>query len=370
MKNVLVVCTTDSMIWNFLVPHIMDMMKMGMQVSCVCSRTGFYFDELKEKYGFNLYEVPFTRTPYSLKNISSFFRLKAIAKQLQIDTISCHEPVGGAMGRIVGHWLKCKVIYTAHGFHFYKGAPLMNWLIYYPIERFLSRYTDVLITINKEDYVRAKTFHVRKVAYIPGVGVDVSRFSKCTITKDQKRRELGIPQEAFVLLSVGELASRKNQQIVIDALGMLKDSSIYYVVAGTGILQDQYKQSAREKGIENQLLLLGPRNDIDELCRAADIFVHPSVREGLGIAPLEGMASGLPLISTYINGIKDYTKDGVTGCCITNPLDIEAMKNAILKMRNDHVFRKKCSNKNQEIVKKFDINRSLEVMKQIYNDEK
>lgn len=367
MKNVLVVCTTDSMIWNFLVPHIQDMMRMGMQVSCACSRTGFYFDELREKYGFDLHEVHFTRSPYSLKNILSFIQLKSIAKQLHIDTISCHEPVGGAMGRIVGHILKCKVIYTAHGFHFYKGAPRLNWIIYYPIEKFLAHYTDALVTINKEDYCLASTqFCPRSVYYIKGIGVNIDKFTSCKKTKFDKREELHIPQDAFVLLSVGELANRKNQRVVINALGRINDHSIFYIIAGEGVLKEEYMMLAKKFMLEKNILFLGQRQDVDELCRAADVFVHPSVREGLGIAPLEGMAAGLPLISTFINGMRDYTKNDITGCCVENPLDVDAITSAILKMKNMPEFRCVCGKKNKLIADEYSITKSVNSMRHVY----
>ena len=343
------------------------MIKMGMHVNCVCSRTGFYFDELKKKYGFNLYEIPFTRTPYSFKNISSFIQLKSIVKQLQIDTISCHEPVGGAMGRIVGHLLKCNVIYTAHGFHFYKGAPILNWILYYPIEKFLARYTGVLVTINKEDYSLAcAKFHPHAVYYIKGIGVDINKFASCKKSKFEKRKELHIPQDAFVLLSVGELANRKNQRVVINALGRINDRSIFYIIAGEGILQEEYMCLAKKYTLENNILLLGHRLDINELCRAADVFIHPSVREGLGIAPLEGMAAGLPLISTYINGMRDYTKNNITGCCVDNPLDVEAIKCAILKMKNNPEFRSVCAKNNRLIAKEYSITTSVNSMRHVY----
>lgn len=167
---------------------------------------------------------------------------------------------------------------------------------------------------------------MQTVEKIPGVGVDVSRFKDCNVTKAEKRKELGIPENAFVLLSVGELSSRKNHQVVIKALGEIEDSSIYYVIAGQGEDYENYKRLADDVGIGNRLILLGARTDVDELCVAADVFVHPSVREGLGIAPLEGMAAGLPLISSYVNGIKDYTEDGVSGVCVQNPLDVDEMK--------------------------------------------
>lgn len=207
---------------------------------------------------------------------------------------------------------------------------------------------------------------MQTVEKIPGVGVDVSRFKDCNVTKAEKRKELGIPENAFVLLSVGELSSRKNHQVVIKALGEIEDSSIYYVIAGQGEDYENYKRLADDVGIGNRLILLGARTDVDELCVAADVFVHPSVREGLGIAPLEGMAAGLPLISSYVNGIKDYTEDGVSGVCVQNPLDVDEMKKAILRMRDDADLRENVTVNNKKTVEKFSLEASKNVMNEIY----
>lgn len=285
----------------------------------------------------------------------------------------CHSPVGGVIGRIAAHRNHVKAIYTAHGFHFYDGAPLKNWILFYPVEKELSRITDVLITINKEDYKRAKKeFYAKKVVKIPGVGVDTARFETCHVDINAKRAELGIPTDAFVLLSVGEISDRKNQRVIIEAMKKLKETApadyahIYYLAVGQGELKDEYEKMIQSYGLTDHVKLLGFRSDIGELCETVDCFVHPSVREGLGIAPLEAMASGLPLISTYVNGIKDYTENGKSGVCINDPTDVSAMVNAIIKMYKEPEFRKSCGTNNYEIAKKFDINRTDEIMSEIY----
>lgn len=262
-----------------------------------------------------------------------------------------------------------KLIYMAHGFHFYKGAPLKNWLLYYPVEWVCAHWTDVLITINKEDYARAKKhMHAEWIEYIPGVGVDTKGFSAHLLTKDErlaKRRELAIPADSFVLFSVGELQSRKNHKVVIDALAELQNPNITYLIAGEGELHETYQKLIIEKGLSDSVRLLGYRSDINVLCGVADCLVHPSVREGLGIAALEGMASGLPLISAKINGILDYTEDGKTGCCV-DPHSVEAMKAAITKMYTDSSFREACGKHNIDVARAFSIEESLQAMKRIY----
>lgn len=370
-KRFLVTCT-ELMMLQFLIPHVNHLLESGNDVDIACSEVGGRFNQLSGKFikQINMYKIAATRSPWKTQNLTGYRQLKQVIDQGNYDVIWTNEPVMGVITRLAAlnsRKRATKVMYMAHGFHFYKGAPLQNWLVYYPIEKFLSRYTDVLITINKEDYARAsKHFYAKSIYYIHGIGVDIKRFSECPVTKEEKRAELGLPQDAFVLLSVGELASRKNQQVVLNALGQLQNPSIYYVMAGRGPLAERYKESARNMGIENNVLLLGPRTDVDELCRAADVFVHPSVREGLGIAPLEAMASGLPLITSYVNGIKDYTQDGVTGCCISNPSSVTEMCAAIMKMINEPLFRMRCGENNKEIVRSFDIEKSIKEMNIIY----
>ncbi len=377
MKSCLILASVASMIEQFNMPNIELLQSMGYHVDVACNfeEGNTCSDEVIQKLKRRLeetdvqfYQINFARNITSInRNIKAIQKVINLVKKNQYTFLHCHSPIGGVAGRIAGKITSTKVIYTAHGFHFYDGAPLINWMLYYPVEKFLSRWTDLLITINKEDYQRAKNhFQMKKVEYIPGVGVDIERFSAHTVTKSEKRHELGLPLNAFVLLSVGELADRKNHQVVINALGEMRDADIYYVIAGAGELHERYRKLSEQYGIEKQIMLLGPRTDVDELCDMADVFVHPSVREGLGIAPLEGMAAGLPLISSYINGIKDYTQDDVTGCCIDDPKDVEKMKVAIRKMKNDTHFREMCSANNIKIAKRFGLKNSEKIMEKIY----
>lgn len=380
MKKALMNASVASMIYKFNMENIEILQNMGYQVDVACNfgkenpiseeEIANFRKILKRKH-IRVMNTKCPRSIFAIKDMMlTYQQLKRIADREHYDLVHTQSPIGGVICRLAFRDARkngTKVIYTAHGFHFFKGAPIQNWLIYYPIEKFCSRFNDVLITINKEDYDLAKKhFHMQTVEKIPGVGVDVSRFKDCNVTKAEKRKELGIPENAFVLLSVGELSSRKNHQVVIKALGEIEDSSIYYVIAGQGEDYENYKRLADDVGIGNRLILLGARTDVDELCVAADVFVHPSVREGLGIAPLEGMAAGLPLISSYVNGIKDYTEDGVSGVCVQNPLDVDEMKKAILRMRDDADLRENVTVNNKKTVEKFSLEASKNVMNEIY----
>ncbi len=381
-KRMLMVSTVPSMIGQFNLENIKLLIQMGYTVDVAADfkdlsvwpkeRIEQFINDMS-KLGVECIQIDFTRNPLKIfRHVRSYREALELIKSRHYSFIHTHTPIASAIVRMASHKTKTKLIYTAHGFHFYYGAPLKNWVIYYPVEKFLSRYTDVLITINREDYTRAsKKFHVKKVVYMPGVGVDTKKFSNVSVDKKAKRAELGIKDDDFMLLSVGELSDRKNQKVIIDALGQMKKEgklgNTKYFAVGKGDKQSEFEHRIHELQLDSNVFLLGFRSDIIELCAVADCFVHPSVREGLGIAPLEAMAAGLPLISANINGIKDYTENGVTGCCI-EPTNVNEMVSAIIKMKNDKTFRDRCGKNNREIVKKFDKSNIEQIMKEVYEN--
>lgn len=221
-----------------------------------------------------------------------------------------------------------KVFYTAHGFHFYKGAPLKNWLLYYPVEKFCSRFTDVLITINREDYALAqRKMKAKRVEYVPGVGVDLHKFGTSTVDKAAKRAELGVPEDAFVLLSVGELNENKNHQIVIQAIAHM---DVHYLIAGEGGERARLQHLIEELGISDRVKLLGYRRDVNELCRAADVYVLPSLREGLNLSVMEAMASFLPVACSRIRGNTDLIDEN--GGALFAPDSVQECEEAIKRV--------------------------------------
>lgn len=383
MKKALQLASVASMIDQFTMPNIRILQSLGYQVDVAANFTNpgtitiERAIELKKKLHDMQVRVFDIAIPRSLNLINIVLAYKNISDLLNSESYSllhCHSPIGGVIARQAARRKRkddLKVIYTAHGFHFYNGAPLKNWMIYYPIEKYYSRYTDVLITINNEDYKCAKkNFHANRIVKIPGVGVDTEKFAGCVIDRKVKRKELSLNEDDFVLLSVGELSERKNQKVVIDALNKMKENgkigNIVYLMVGKGDLENEFKSLVTKVGLECHVKFLGFRTDIDELCKTVDCFVHPSIREGLGIAPLEAMAAGLPLISANVNGIKDYTENGVTGCCL-DPLNVEDMIEAIEMMHDNKNFRDNCAMNNYNVAKKYDIRETNDIMLDIYS---
>lgn len=355
MKNtknrILILCTTDSMIYNFLIPHIADLVKNGYKVVCACSRTGDYFDILKNDYKISILQVDFERSPYNLSNIKAYRQLDKIIKKEKINIIFCHEPVGGAMGRLTGLLNNCKVIYMAHGFHFYKGAP-KKMAIYYLVEKALSRCTDTLITINDEDYTASKRLHAKKNVKLNGIGIDTSKFNYAPNSK-YLRNILGLDSESVILLSVGELITRKNHSTMIQAMQYLP-STYHYVIVGDGELLQNLKMEISRYKLSDRVHLMGYRRDVSLICNSSDIYVMPSFQEGLSVAVMEAMACGLPIVASKIRGNVDLIDHGKGGYLVKvdNPKQYAKAILTIEKKEN----RQKFGQYNREKVKLFDIN--------------
>lgn len=365
--RILYVTTVSQTINTFLIPHIKLLIESGHEVD-----VAFNIDqEVKQEIldlGCKIHIVSFTRKPLDKNNFKAYRELKEILIREKYDLVHTHTPIASAISRLACRNLNVKILYTAHGFHFYKGAPLLNWLIYYPIEKWLSKFTDVLITINQEDYNRAKKFKNKELKYIPGVGLKLEKFDlEHTLNKTNKKMELDISVNNFVILSIGELNNNKNHEVMIKAIALMKNPEITYVVCGIGPLETYLKNLSKSLNVEDQVKFLGYRNDISEVCSIADIFAFPSKREGLGIAALEAMASGLPIISTDVHGIKDYSINGVTGFHVQNNT-AEDYKNTIEKLIRNKKEIKKIGQYNKKFVEKYSLNNVEVEMKNIYGE--
>lgn len=366
MKKILVLCTTDSMIWNFLVPHIKALEKQGYTVECACSVTGNYFDDLKKIHNLKMNRFNFKRSPYKLSNFTELFRLCRFIKNKKFDVVFCHEPVGGVMGRIAGKINSCKVIYMAHGFHFHKRAPIKNWLIYYPVEKILSYMTDTIITINKEDYKLAKkSFHSKKTSYVPGVGIDLNKFGSSDCDIQSKRKEAGVPEGAVWILSVGELIPRKNHETLIKAVKNI--DNVCLTIVGDGELKEYLNKLINDLDMTDKVKLLGYRNDINELNIAADIFAFPSFQEGLPVALMEAMASGLSVVCSRIRGNTDLIRNGKGGVMF-DPSSVEDTENALKKLSGSGQLREKMGNFNKTAIQKYELNNAVNAFMNVFND--
>ena len=373
MKKVLFVATVvKTHIMEFHVPYLKMFKEMGWETAVAARNDYENPADCKIPFCDQYFDIPFERSPLKAGNVSAYKALKKIIDSGHYDIIHCHTPVGAALTRraaIGARKSGTRVFYTAHGFHFYKGAPLVNWLVYYPVEWLCSFWTDTLITINKEDYERAKRrLHAKRVEYVPGVGIDVKRFVETKIDRTAKRRELGVPEDAVMLLSVGELNENKNHSVVIRALREINDPNIHYAVAGNGPLFDYLTSLAAELGVSNQVHILGYRTDVAEIYKAADIFVFPSKREGLPVAVMEAMAAGLPVVATKIRGAVDLL-EGSENPMIEQSKDVNAYSELLGLLANSIVLREHIRQANQNKAKAFDVSQITIILRNIYNIE-
>lgn len=334
MKAALIATNAASMVRLFNENNIQLLVDAGYEVHIACNfekNNTFPQEEVDkckadwERRGLVLHHFATNRSPLSLDNLKAFFNLRKILSKKHFDLVHCHAPISSVICRLAAkkHRRKgTKVMYTAHGFHFFKGAPLLNWLVYFPIEWFCSFFTDILITINKEDFAFAKKhMHAKNTEYIPGVGVDTVNLKNITINREEKREELGIPLDSIAVLSVGELNSNKNHEIVLRAIAKLNRKDIVYVICGIGCKKNYLIELAKELGIPNQLILLGYRTDIYEINHCCDIFAFPSKREGLAVALLEALASGLPSVVSTIRGNIDVVNSETGFLCRVDSID-------------------------------------------------
>ena len=380
MTKVLMLASVASMIDQFNRENIVILEGLNFQIDVACNfeygsstsqeRVQQFKKELNQK-NISTFHVPMPRNISKIKDmVCSYKKVRDIVNENKYDIIHCHSPIGGVIARLASRNARkrgSKIIYTAHGFHFYNGSSIKNWIFFYPIEKLCARFTDCIITINKEDYKRAidNKFSARKIVYVPGVGVDIEKKQNIVTNTEQKKLEFGITDE-YVLLSVGELNHNKNHETIINAISMI-DFPIIYIVCGKGEKIDYLNDLVQRLGLEEKVIFAGYRNDIDELLKMSDIFCFPSYREGLSVALMEAMAAGLPVICSNIRGNVDLIENG-RGGYLSDPNDVVGFAENIEKLIADKNERIKMSNNNKKDIQKFGKIKVNNQMRQIYEE--
>lgn len=331
--KVLLVTTVSGFVPQFEMGNVRILQEMGYEVHYATNyNMPAYGNDNSRLDGTGIvrHQVDFHRSPYRIReNVKAYRQLKKVLCEDRYSLVHCHTPMGAALARLAAHNTHtAPVVYTAHGFHFFTGAKALNWLVYYTAEKIFAHWTDVLITINQEDYDRAsKHFHMRKrmwhkgcVKKINGVGIDLGKYRDVQVDRAAKRKELGLADDDYVFVSVGELIHRKNHQIVIRALAQMKtDKSVKYIICGQGDLQQDLEKLIQECGVEDKVKLLGYRTDVKEILKASDCFIFPSKQEGLPVALMEAMASGVPVLCSKIRGNVDLINHESQIIDITSP---------------------------------------------------
>lgn len=381
MKRVLMLASVASMIDQFNMPNIALLQKLGYEVDVACNFiegntcSDERVAELKQKLQdmhVHCYQIDFARNIKHMgQNMKALWQVEALMKQNTYEFCHCHSPIGGVVARIAGHRTRTKVIYTAHGFHFYQGAPIVNWLVYYPVEKVLSRWTEVLITINHEDYALAKKkFHAKKTYYLPGIGIDLEKFHVGNAEDIEKRdRSWDYIRKISFCFRLGKSATGKSCGCYrsYEASGTeLPTTEIFYLRAGRK--KQELQQLIRKYHLEDHVKLLGFRTDVAELCQAADVFVFPSKQEGLPVALMEAMACGVPVVCSRIRGNTDLVKNGENGHLVSadQPEEyIQAIEKLLRIWKNTEEVRQMRKN-NRAQIKQYSLQKIDKIMENIY----
>ncbi len=372
--KVLIVTTIGGFLPQFERNDVRILQEYGTQVHYASNfkNTIYKMDrEELESMGIVCHPITIEKSPLSLcNNFRAFCQLKRIIDEENITVVHCHNPTGGVLGRLAAFMSKRKpkVIYTAHGLHFYKGSSLKNWILYYPIEYLCARLTDCLITINREDRIRAQHFRLRdggKVRQIHGVGANLKRFDRRPDMREPQRSKLQIPEGAFHIVTAAELNQNKDQRTVIEAIDMLADPEIYYTLCGKGPEKEALESLIKEKGLEGRVRLLGYCNNMEEILQSADCFAFPSRREGLGMAAVEALACGVPVIAADNRGTREYMQDGKNGF-VCPAGSVESFARAIYKMKHDPALRQQMADYARQSVMEFGIADTDRRMRKIY----
>lgn len=391
-KKVLMLASVASMIDQFNMQNISLLQKIGYEVHVACN---FYHGntcsrERIQKLVRTLQDMRVQchqwDCPREVRRVyacaAAYCQVYRLMRKYRFAWVHCQSPIGGALARIAAHRLGIPAMYTAHGFHFYKKAPLKNWLMYYPAEKLLAHWTDILVTVNWEDYRLArKLLRPGMVYHQFGIGIDVRRFMSTSLDNKRKRLEFykkyRIPKQAKLMLSVGELSKRKNHKVVLQVLPDLKKYDVYYVICGQGEMKHPLLCEAKKLGVADRIRLLGYQEEVAQIYHFAHIFIFPSIQEGMPVALMEAMAAGLPCVVSNIRGNRELmgfdTRHGnpfhdskrlQSTCFPCN--DSKQLRSILISLLEDEALCHTLSLENQKRIQAYDRQAVSKKMERIY----
>lgn len=375
----LMLASVASMIDLFNTENIKILMKLGCKIDVAANfqhgsitsqrRVDEYKNELLSQ-NIQVYDVPIPRSIFHVSDIIRSYRMiKSIVDDNYYDIVHCHSPIGGVIARLACRGARkrgTKIVYTGHGLHFYKGAPVKNWLLFYPIERLCAHYTDVIIAINQEDYEREKSWRCCNVEYVPGVGVNTDEFQIANVSRSELRNQFGFADDDFVFMSTGQISVRKNHAVIIRALEKIRNEHVKYLIVGFGELENHLKGIVEDLKLSKRVVFAGYRGDVRNLLHAVDGFAFPSLQEGLPVALMEAMAVGLPVVCSRIRGNVDLIENGKGGF-LYGCRDVDGFAQGMQEIAIGECAQL-MSEINKETMKRFDISVVNKVMERIYSD--
>lgn len=357
---------------NYSIPCVEAAFKLGCKVYMGISRRYAEHVKCTNYPAVQFYNAQIYRNPLNVCQVYNAYKsLISIIRKKNINIIHCNTPIGGALGRFCKQHSNIKtVIYTAHGLHFYKGCNFLQYCIFYMIEKFLTKFTDVIITINDEDFLAMSKMTKRnkhiKVYKVNGVGIDTSLLEATNVDNSCIRRSLGFSENDFLIITVGDLNSNKNQEVIIKALGILGIANIHLIICGIGKKRTYLEKLCKKYHIEKQVHFLGLRNDIPDLLKISNLFILASKREGLPRSVMEAMAVGLPCIVSNIRGNKDLI-DNLSGGILCTSYDHYEFADAIKVLYSNESLRNQYGKYNQTKVKNFDVKIVKKQISKIYD---
>lgn len=366
-KKVLLCATVDYHFKAFHLPFMKWFKEQGWEVHIAAN------GDMDLPYVDEKFNIPIQRSPFKLNNIKAYTKLKSIIDENKYDIIHCHTPMGGVLTRLAAREARksgTRVIYTAHGFHFCKGAPVINWMVYYPLEKFLSYYTDCLITINEEDYHLAvnRGFKAKRIEHVHGVGVNTELFQPINeITKREYRKNFGYRKDDFLLFYAAEFNKNKNQQFLIQALALIKKQipHVRLLLAGDGPQKESCRELAISLNVEGVVDFLGYRKDIPSLLPLCDVAVASSIREGLPVNIMEAMACGLSIVASENRGHSELVENAINGYIIPN-LDCQQFAARLIELNKSSHLREKFGTESIKRVKKYSFDQVGAELSEIY----
>ena len=368
MKKLLYILNVTDGVNSFSLSSILAAQRVGLEFHMAgdfSQTTREKLDEDEKKYSIRIHQINLARSPFSLKNVSAYRQIVELINKEKFDYIHCNTPVGGVLGRLAGmNGRVKKVIYQAHGFHFYKGAPIINWMLYCPVEMFLARITDAIITINSEDYQFAlKHMHPRScIYYVPGVGIELEQWK---ISSNKEPRDaLGLNDDDFVVLVVGRIEKNKNCKTIIEAISKIESRIVKAVFCGDGEDKQQLQMLAKDLDILDRVVFVGNRADMNDIYHMADCFVLASFREGLSRSIMEAMACGLPCIVSDIRGNRDLIDKDF----LFDPNNSDELVKKIEMISKSENLRVKMRMRNLEKIREFRFDQVVEVLSKIYEE--
>ena len=377
-KKILVVTSVWGFFAKFGKEDIRILQESGYEVHYASNKNNpiYQFPEnVYEEMNVVFHDIDIWQSPFGIKhNARAMKQIRKLVKEEGISVIHCHTPSGGLVARLAGIGLPVKVIYTVHGFHFYQGAGKIHNLVYHSIENFLSFFTDIIVTVNQEDYRAACKMHQRKGTFqIPGVGLDRDFFQE-TLPEQRTaaREQLGVTDK-FLILSIGELRENKNPEVIIRALAVLKEkgkdiSKFSYGLLGAGKQEPELRNLIAEKGLQDNVCFYGYQSDIRPYLQAADLLAFPTIREGLGMAALEAMSTGVPVLAADNRGTREFMVDEENGyvCKRNHPEDYAELLQKMYEEQDNWSGNALKRVQIRRSTENFDKKNTIKIMREVY----